>query len=164
MSVKRAVPITLETLGGNYLLLDLGRGYSAFYAHLQPGSLRVKVGDKVSRGQVLGLLGNSGNSDAPHLHLHVADAKSPSGAEAVPFVFASFEVQGTVKSLEILTGGEGWTPRPNAAADKRQMETPVETLSSVSPDARPDNGLHPTADTKDVNFHLRPGAAGDAWR
>jgi murein DD-endopeptidase len=125
-SEKKAIPITLETGGGNYIILDLGNGYFAFYAHLQPKSLRVKVGDKVSRGQVLGLLGNSGNSDAPHLHFHVADANSPFGAEGVPFVFESFEVQGTVKSLDVLEGGEGWKPQPNAAVDKRQMETPVE--------------------------------------
>src|SRR5262249_42152682 len=60
-----AVPITLETLGGNYVLVDLGEGHFAFYAHLQPRSLRVQVGDPVQRGQVLALLGNSGNSDAP---------------------------------------------------------------------------------------------------
>jgi murein DD-endopeptidase MepM/ murein hydrolase activator NlpD len=126
LSGKKAIPITLETLGGNYVLLDLRNGYFATYAHLQPNSLRVKVGDKVSRGQVLGLLGNSGNSDAPHLHLHIADGNSPFGAEGVPFVFASFEVQGAVKSLEVLAGGEGWTPPLNAPADKRQMEIPVE--------------------------------------
>ena len=40
---SRAVPITLETVGGNHIILDLGRGFFAFYAHLQPGSLRVKV-------------------------------------------------------------------------------------------------------------------------
>ncbi|MGH6866310.1 MAG: M23 family metallopeptidase [Methyloceanibacter sp.] len=35
---------------------------------MQPGSLKVKVGDKVTTGQLIGLLGNSGNTDAPHLH------------------------------------------------------------------------------------------------
>jgi murein DD-endopeptidase len=125
-SDKKAVPITLETVGGNYIILDLGNGYFAFYAHLQPKSLRVKVGDKVSRGQALALLGNSGNSDAPHLHFHISDANSPLGAEGVPFVFESFDVQGAVKSLEVLEGGEGWKPQPNAAPDKRQMEIPIE--------------------------------------
>ena len=54
-ATSRAVPITLETVGGNYVILDLGGGRFAFYAHLQPGSLRVKTGDKVRRGQVVGL-------------------------------------------------------------------------------------------------------------
>ena len=107
-------------------LLDLGNGDSALYVHLQPGSLRVKVGDKVKRGQVLGLLGNSGNSDAPHLHFHVADAISPFAAEGVPNVLDSFELQGTVKAMETLLGGQGWEPPPNATKDKRHMELPVE--------------------------------------
>src|SRR6266516_3378693 len=67
---SRAVPITLETVGGNYVILDLGKGNFAFYAHLQPKSIRVRLGQKVRRGQVLALLGNSGNSESPHLHFH----------------------------------------------------------------------------------------------
>ena len=54
------------------------------YAHLQPGSLRVKLGDKVRRGQTLGLVGNSGNSTEPHLHFHITDANSPLGSEGLP--------------------------------------------------------------------------------
>ena len=65
---SRAVPISLETIGGNYVVLDLGGGRFAFYAHLQPGSLQVKPGDRVRRGQLLGRVGNSGNSTEPHLH------------------------------------------------------------------------------------------------
>lgn len=126
LTEKRAVPITLETIGGNYVILDLGNGYFAFYAHLQPKSISVKVGDKVRRGSVLGLLGNSGNSDAPHLHFHIADANSPLGAEGVPFVFESFDLQGVIKSLEALASGEGWKPQPNAPVDKRRMEMPLE--------------------------------------
>jgi hypothetical protein len=93
---SRAVPITLETIGGNHVVLDLGGGRFAFYAHLQPGSLKVKVGDKVRRGQVLGLVGNSGNSSEPHLHFHVSDAGSPLGSEGVPYVLEAFEVIGAV--------------------------------------------------------------------
>ena len=125
-SDKTAVPVTLETIGGNYVILDLGKGFFAFYAHLQPKSMRVKVGDRVRRGQVLALLGNSGNSDAPHLHFHVTDAGSPLEAEGLPYVFQSFDVQGSVKSLEVVESSEGWKPPPNALADKRRKEIPVE--------------------------------------
>jgi len=108
---KKAIPITLETVGGNYVILDLRNGFYAFYAHLKPKSIRVKVGDKVHRGDVLALLGNSGNSDAPHLHFHVTDGNSPLGAEGVPFVFESFEQQGFLSSKNQLISG-GWKPDP----------------------------------------------------
>ncbi len=85
---SRAVPITLETVGGNYVVLDLGGGRFAFYAHLQPGSLRVKAGDRVKAGQVLGLVGNSGNSTEPHLHFHVSNGISPLGSEGLPYAIA----------------------------------------------------------------------------
>lgn len=91
---SRAVPITLDTIGGNHVVLDLGGGRFAFYAHLQPGSLKVKPGDKVTRGQALGLVGNSGNSTEPHLHFHVTDGPSPMGSEGVPYVLDAFEVLG----------------------------------------------------------------------
>lgn len=83
---SRAVPITLETVGGNHIILDLGGGRFAFYAHLQPGSLRVKTGDRVKLGQTLGLVGNSGNSTEPHLHFHVSDGISPLGSEGLPYM------------------------------------------------------------------------------
>lgn len=96
---SRAVPITLETVGGNYVIIDIGDGRYAFYAHLQPGSLRVAVGDRVRRGDVVGLVGNSGNSTEPHLHFHVADAASPLGAEGIPYVFEQFEITGRMASF-----------------------------------------------------------------
>ena len=82
---SRAVPMTLETIGGNHVILDLGRGRYAFYAHLQPGSLKVKLGDKVRRGQVVGQVGNSGNSTEPHLHFHLSDGNSPLASEGIPY-------------------------------------------------------------------------------
>jgi murein DD-endopeptidase len=122
---KKAVPITLETVGGNYIILDLGNGYFAFYAHLQPKSIRVKVGNKVRRGQILALLGNSGQADAPHLHFHITDGNSPLGAEGVPYVIESFEMQGILPSKGLLVEG-GWKPQPSSTIDKRRREIPVE--------------------------------------
>jgi murein DD-endopeptidase MepM/ murein hydrolase activator NlpD len=135
---KKAVPITLETVGGNYITLDLGNGYFAFYAHLQPKSMRVKVGDKVTRGQILALLGNSGNSDAPHLHFHITDGSSPLGAEGVPYVFDSFDMLGVLPSKKLLISG-GWKPQPNSTIDKRTFELPIEDAVVRFPSMR-----HPT--------------------
>jgi peptidase M23-like protein len=107
---SRAVPITLETVGGNHVVLDIGHGRYAFYAHLQPGSLKVKLGDHVKRGQVLGLVGNSGNSTEPHLHFHLGDANSPLGSEGIPYALESFDAK----------------PKPGAPLSKHRMEIPVE--------------------------------------
>jgi murein DD-endopeptidase len=115
---SRAVPITLETVGGNHVILDIGGGHFAFYAHLQPGTLRVKLGEKVRRGQVLGLVGNSGNSTEPHLHFHIENANSPLGAEGLPYSLSSFEVV-----------GHGWGWRATAekgAAEVHKNELPLE--------------------------------------
>jgi murein DD-endopeptidase MepM/ murein hydrolase activator NlpD len=122
---KKAVPITLDTVGGNYIILDLGSGNFAFYAHLQPKSVRVKVGDKVRRGQILALLGNSGQADAPHLHFHITDGNSPLGAEGVPYVIESFEMQGILPSKALLVEG-GWKLQPGVTIDKRRLEIPIE--------------------------------------
>jgi murein DD-endopeptidase len=122
---SRAVPITLETIGGNYVILDLGDGRYALYAHMQPGQIRVKTGDKVRRGEVLGLVGNSGNSDGPHLHFQICDANSPLGSEGLPFVFESFEKLGQ----GVLTdNGASWKPLPNGKAEEHRMEIPLENV------------------------------------
>jgi hypothetical protein len=95
-----AVAITVETIAGNFVSLDLGNGRYAHYAHLQPGSLRVKVGDRVKPGQVLGLLGNSGNSDAPHLHFQITDGPSFLESEGMPYSLPSFVEEGAGPDLK----------------------------------------------------------------
>ncbi len=87
---KPAVPINFDTVAGNHVNLDLGGGVYAMYAHLQPGSIRVKAGDHVTPGQVIGLVGNTGNSSEPHLHFQLMSAKSPLGGEGLPYTFATF--------------------------------------------------------------------------
>ena len=62
---------TWQNMAGNHVVLDIGGGHYVLYGHLQQGSLRVQVGDQVRRGQVLGQVGDSGNSGEPHLHIQV---------------------------------------------------------------------------------------------
>ena len=80
--------------GGNHVVVDMGGGRYAFYAHMIPGSVMVKVGQRVKVGQTLGLLGNSGNSNAPHLHFQLMDGPSPLGSEGLPYTFSSFTAEG----------------------------------------------------------------------
>ena len=86
--------IALADADGNAVVLDLGGGRFALYAHLQPDSLRVRPGDTVKRGQTIGLVGNSGNSVAPHLHFHVMDSPSPLDSNGMPYEIDAFELTG----------------------------------------------------------------------
>lgn len=100
------VGITPANADGNGVILRLADGRYVFYAHMIPGSLTVKVGDRVTRGQRLGLLGNSGNSTAPHLHLHVMDRPLLFGANGLPYVFDRFTVTGKIASTDAFNRAE----------------------------------------------------------
>lgn len=89
-SEEYAVPSSRDKMTGNYVVLKIDENMFAFYGHLQPGSLQVAIGDEVHVGQPLGRIGNSGASDAPHLHFHVANSSYPLSGEGVPFAFTTF--------------------------------------------------------------------------
>ena len=95
---------TVQTAGGNYVVVKIAPKRYAFYAHMQPGSLRVRPGDRVRRGQVLGLLGNTGNTDGPHLHFHVMDGPSPLQSNGLPFVHPRFTGQGLADEALLQSG------------------------------------------------------------
>jgi hypothetical protein len=122
--------VAIETADGNSIVLDLGGGRYALYAHLQPGSLRVAKGDRVQRGQILGLVGNTGNSDAPHLHFHVMDSPSPLASNGLPYVIDAFEVTGTaVSSSDLddeLKSGVVVPVQPVAGSPRRTNELPAD--------------------------------------
>ncbi len=86
--------ITLEEIDGNHVILALPNGQFAFYAHLIPGSITVEEGDFVTKGQVIGKLGNTGNTSAPHLHLHIMETASSLGSNGLPHVFEEYNLIG----------------------------------------------------------------------
>ncbi len=97
-SLPAPASITLATADGNHIVLDVGGGFHAFYAHLQKGTggVKVKVGDRVTRGQSIGTLGNSGNTSAPHLHFHLMDGPSVLGSNGVPYLIDSYAYSGQI--------------------------------------------------------------------
>jgi murein DD-endopeptidase len=113
----------IDDASGNHVVLDLGGGRHAIYEHLRPGSVRVAVGQRVQRGQVLGELGFSGDSTGPHLHFHVADGPSPVRAEGRPFALERFRVLGRYEDLSRL-GSAPWAPRLPTAPSLRTDELP----------------------------------------
>src|SRR5207237_10223561 len=72
----------------------------AVYAHLQPGSSPVREGERVTSGQLVGRLGNSGNSTDPHLHFQLSDGPDVLTANSLPFVFDRYTLVSTVDAVE----------------------------------------------------------------
>jgi hypothetical protein len=120
--VPGALPANLpiDQADGNFVVQDIGNGAYVLYAHMQPGSVTVKAGAKVKRGDLLGKVGNTGNTSAPHLHLHVMDGPEPLLANGIPYVFDSF----TLTAIN-----EGGT----AAFDKAEATGAALPLTPVSP-------------------------------
>jgi murein DD-endopeptidase len=87
-------PVTLDNIAGNHIILQIARNRFVTYAHLQKGSIKVHSGTHVHRGDVLALLGNSGNTTGAHLHLQVTDRNSVLQSEGVPFLFGRFTYLG----------------------------------------------------------------------
>jgi hypothetical protein len=88
-----------ESADGNYIVVDHGNGAYAFYGNLQPGSLTVAVGDRVQRREVLGVIGNSGDSQYPHLHFRLMSSPSPFGSDGLPFVLNGFSYEGVLNPV-----------------------------------------------------------------
>lgn len=86
--------IPLDEADGNSVILDLGQQRYAMYAHMKTGSIKVHKGEQVKVGQVIGLVGNTGNSVAPHLHFQVTAGPSSLASNGLPYAIRSFDVVG----------------------------------------------------------------------
>ena len=98
-----AVAITMDTVSGNSITLNLGSGQFAYYMHLQPGSVLVKAGDRVPRGQVVARVGNSGDARGPHLHFEVTTSPVILAGEGVPYLVDHYTVQSADNTWEART-------------------------------------------------------------
>ncbi|MDV8002017.1 M23 family metallopeptidase [Rhodococcus sp. IEGM 1408] len=96
-----AAELTVENVDGNHVVLDLGDGVYAMYAHMISGSVTVKPGDTVTEGQVLGKLGNTGNANASHLHFQLMNGPSLLEADSLPYELTSFDYDGQVSPQRI---------------------------------------------------------------
>lgn len=121
--------ITLQNVDGNHVVLDLGDGVFAFYAHLQKGSVRVGPADRVKPGQVLGKLGNTGNTSGPHLHFHLMEGASVLGSNGIPYVIDSFAIGGQISAAQFAaaTGVEGdWSKGLLRTPSPRRHQFPLD--------------------------------------
>jgi murein DD-endopeptidase len=125
--------ITLDNALGNSVTIDLGNGHFAIYGHLKPGSLKVKLGDMVKAGQVLAQLGNSGNSDGPHLHFQLTDANSPLASEGIPYEIETFTQLDVLKNSTVLDDGSAWQPKHEAKPVVHRREFPVDNAVVTFP-------------------------------
>lgn len=80
--------------GGNHVVLDHGNGEHSMLAHFQRGSVKVKPGERVPAGALLGLCGNSGNSSEPHLHYHLQNTPVFHAGQGLPAQFQHYQADG----------------------------------------------------------------------
>lgn len=114
---------SLEDAPGNHIVLQLDDHRFAVYEHLKPGSIRVSVGSRVRRGQIIAALGFTGDSTGPHLHFDVANGPEPLNAEGLPFVCTQFNLIGRYKRVEDL-GVRRWEPLAAGQPELRVHEMP----------------------------------------
>jgi len=86
--------LTARSLYGNFVVLRIAPGIYAHYAHLDRGSVRVRIGQRIRRGAVIGLLGQTGAAGAPHLHFHLSDRATFEQSEGLPYVIQAFTALG----------------------------------------------------------------------
>lgn len=98
--VKENIPgeTNPQQVTGNSVVLKTAAGEFILYAHLIPNSIKVKSGDEVKKGEVLGQCGNSGNATEPHLHFHIQDKEKMIGSTGIKCFFEKIAVNGTPKT------------------------------------------------------------------
>ena len=97
-SGKYAIAIDADNAAGNHVVVEIAPHRFVLYAHMRPGTVRVKIGDNVHVGEIVGHVGNTGSSTEPHLHLHIDDQPSFLAGNGVPYEFTEGEASGPVEA------------------------------------------------------------------
>ena len=99
----------MEEFSGNHVIIDHGQGEFSLIDHMQKDSVKVHVGDEVTRGTVIGNIGNSGDSGTPHIHYGLQNGKNTLSSEGLPSKFRTFELLSgtTAKRIENLCPNTG---------------------------------------------------------
>lgn len=84
----------LAAPAGCHVILRHAGGEHSHFLHLKPGSVRVRAGETVRRGQPIAQLGHSGNSTEPHLHFQLTDGPDPLYSRGLPILFRNVTVEG----------------------------------------------------------------------
>lgn len=93
----------VERPAGNHIAIRTSAGTYVFLAHLKRGSVVVEVGDWLKKRQIVGRVGNSGNSDFPHLHVHMQNTPILHQGEGRNLFFSGMDVELTGKLFEAVT-------------------------------------------------------------
>jgi murein DD-endopeptidase MepM/ murein hydrolase activator NlpD len=105
---------------GNYVIIDHGNGEFSLLGHLRRGSVRARVGERVTAGQTIGACGNSGNSNGPHLHYNLQTGPRPGMGTGLPAQFLGYAVDGTAVDRGEPTRGQ------------RVRNAPAESVTSLA--------------------------------
>ncbi len=90
---------------GNRIIIEIAENQFLFICHFKYKSIKLKVGDKISQGELLGRVGNSGNSSEPHIHIHLQDSIRDYLAESIPFYFYNYICNNKIIHFGIPKGG-----------------------------------------------------------
>jgi peptidase M23-like protein len=124
-----AILRTADDFAGNYVVVRIRRGVYAVYGHVRPGTVRVRVGQRVRTGQQLGELGNSGNTTAPHLHFGIHDGPDPLTANSLPYEFDRFRFAGVAEQQDLPSGQ--LAPEVSVTGTPRRMRRTYPLSSAV---------------------------------
>ena len=127
---KNPTGLPLDQYAGNHIVQELGDGNYALYAHIKTGTVKVKPGDRLSAGQKIASVGNTGNSTAPHLHFHVMSTPDPLRSDGLPFVFTDFRLDSRVAGpngdLDDIFDGKPVPMQPGLAARDESNVMPLD--------------------------------------
>ncbi len=102
----------IQSVAGNYIIMKCNNNVYAAFAHLQKGSITVSVGQNVEKSHILGKVGHSGNSTAPHLHFQLMDSSNLLSAKGIPCAFEQYD---------LFQDGEWKTVRKEVPSDKDRI-------------------------------------------